>query len=787
MSDDTVSIEINGQPFQARKGQMVIEVADDAGIRIPRFCYHKKLSVAANCRMCLVEVEKAPKPLPACATPVMDGMKVFTRSKLALKAQKIVMEFLLINHPLDCPICDQGGECELQDVAMGYGKDLSRFTERKRVVKDKNLGPLIATDMTRCIHCTRCVRFGEEIGGMPELGATGRSEHVEIGTFIEGSVDSEMSGNVIDLCPVGALTSKPFRFRARAWEMRQLSTVAPHDPVGSNIHLHIGRNRVLRVVPRENEAINEVWLSDRDRFSYEGLYADDRLGSPMIRQNGRLTEVDWESALDFVARGLRAAAAKGGDRVGALVSPSATLEELYLVQKLLRGLGSNSVDHRLRQSDFSDQDKAPAYPALGQSIAELEQLDAVLLVGSNARKEHPIVNHRLRKAAMRGAEISLLNCYDYDFNLRRHAGIVARPSALARELLAVAAAAGADKDALKPLLGGIKPGAEHERIGKSLASAQRAAVLLGPAAINHPRAAVLRGLAAALARGCGARLGFLGEGGNAAGAWIAGAVPHRGPAAEAMDTPGADAGKMIATPRSAYVLLGVEPESDMDNPAAALGAMAAADFVVSLSCFCTPAMEQYASAVLPVAAFAETSGTLVNMEGVWQSFEGVAPAPGEARPAWKVLRVLGNLLEQDDFNYLASTDVRDEVRARAGDSAMPEQATWSTPQALAADGKGIERVGDLPPYAVDPLVRRARALQQTRDARPAEAAVSPELAKSLGVSAGDKVSLSQNGHSVTATLSVDGRVPDGCVRVPAATAIGQALGAAFGDIEVSKP
>jgi NADH-quinone oxidoreductase subunit G len=786
MAEETVNIEINGQPFKARKGQMVIEIADDAGIRIPRFCYHRKLSVAANCRMCLVEVEKAPKPLPACATPVMDGMKVFTRSKLALKAQKVVMEFLLINHPLDCPICDQGGECELQDVAMGYGRDVSRFTERKRVVKDKNLGPLISTDMTRCIHCTRCVRFGEEIGGMPELGATGRSEHMEIGTFIERSVDSEMSGNVIDLCPVGALTSKPFRFRARSWEMRQRSTVAPHDPVGSNIDVHIGRNRVLRVVPRENEAINEVWLSDRDRFSYEGLYAEDRLRSPMIRQNGRLNEVDWETALNFVAQALRVAAAKGGDRVGALVSPSATLEELYLIQMLLRGLGSNSIDHRLRQSDFSDQDRAPAYPALGQSVAELEHLDAVLLIGANARKEHPIVNHRLRKASMRGAQISLLNCYDYDFNFKRHASIVTRPSGLAKELLAIAASTEADKADLKSLLAGIVPGAEHTQIGKSLSAAQRAAVLLGPSASNHPHAAVLRGLAAALAKGCGAKLGFLSEGGNAAGAWIAGAVPHRGPAAEPLETPGADVGEMIATPRSAYLLLGVEPERDLDNPAGAVNAMAASDFVVSLSCFRPRSVEHYASAVLPVAAFAETSGTLINMAGAWQSFEGVAPTPGEARPAWKVLRVLGNLLQQDGFQYLESTEIRDELRARAGDAGMPEQAVWSLPDTLPADRKQIERVGDLPPYAVDPIVRRAKALQQTRDANLAEAAMGPELAKSLGVSAGDTVSLSQNGHSVTATLSVDARVPDGCVRVPAATAIGEGLGAAFGDIEVRR-
>ncbi len=786
MPEETVSIEINGQPFKARKGQMVIEVADDAGIRIPRFCYHKKLSVAANCRMCLVEVEKAPKPLPACATPVMDGMKVYTRSKVALNAQKIVMEFLLINHPLDCPICDQGGECELQDVAMGYGRDVSRFTERKRVVKDKNLGPLIATDMTRCIHCTRCVRFGEEIGGMPELGATGRSEHMEIGTFIERSVDSEMSGNVIDLCPVGALTSKPFRFRARSWEMQQRSTIAPHDPVGSNIHLHIGRNRVLRVVPRENEAINEVWLPDRDRFSYEGLYADDRLESPLIRQNGRLTEVDWETGLNFVGEALRAAAAKGGDRVGALVSPSATLEELYLTQKLLRGLGSNNIDHRLRQADFSDQHNAPAFPALGFHIAELEHLNAVLLVGSNARKEHPIVNHRLRKASMRGAEVSHLNCYDYDFNLKLHARIVARPSQLAKELLGIAAGAGAGKKDLKSLLTGIKPGAEHKMIGKSLSEANRAAVLLGPSAINHPNAATIRGLATALAKASGATLGFLSEGGNAAGAWIAGALPHRGPAAVALETAGADARGMIETPQSAYLLLGVEPERDMENPAAALEAMAAADFVVSLSCYRTPSMERYASAVLPVAAFAETSGTLVNLEGTWQSFEGAAPAPGEARPAWKVLRVLGNLLRQDDFDYVASTEIRDELREKTGDADMPEQSVWAPPESLPAETKHADRIGDVPPYAVDPIVRRARALQQTRDSMTAEAALGPELAKSLGVSEGDRVALSQNSHSVSAAVTIDAHVPDGCVRVPSGTPISEGLGAAFGPIEVRK-
>ncbi len=785
MAEDIVNIEINGRPFKARKGQMVIEVADDAGIGIPRFCYHKKLSIAANCRMCLVEVEKAPKPLPACATPVMDGMKVYTRSKKAIKAQKIVMEFLLINHPLDCPICDQGGECELQDVAMGYGRDVSRFTERKRVVKDKNLGPLISTDMTRCIHCTRCVRFGEEIGGMPELGATGRSEHMEIGTYIEQSVDSELSGNVIDLCPVGALTNKVFRYRARSWEMQQRATVSPHDPVGANMNAHIGRGRVLRVVPRENEAINEVWLADRDRFSHEGLYADDRVHAPMIRQNGRLSEVDWETALEFVARGLRAAAAEGGDRIGALVSSGATLEELYLAQKLLRGLGSNNVDHRLRQSDFSDQQHAPLYPALGCTIADMERLDAALLIGSYARKEHPLINHRLRKASLRGAEVSLLNPVDFDWNLRIQQQIISRPSRLPAEVLAVAAAAGAKKP-LGKVLDGVKPGATHKAMAKSLAAAERAAILLGPAAINHPHASVLRGVATALSRATGATLGTLSEGGNAAGAWLAGAVPHRGAAGVALDTPGADAGGMIETAQSAYLLLGVEPERDMNNPVTALNALAASDFVVSLSCFRSRTTESYASAVLPIAAFAETSGTLVNLEGTWQSFEGAAPAPGDARPAWKVLRVLGNLLEQDGFDYLSSTQIRDEVRSLLQSDAVPPQDVWPAPTFAPAEIAGAERIGDVPPYAVDAIVRRAQSLQQTRDAKPPQAAMGSALADALGLSEGDELLLSQNGHRVTATLSIDATVADGCVRVPAGTPLSEALGPAYGPIEVSK-
>ena len=417
MTDDILNIEVDGKLLQARRGQMLIEVTDANDIYIPRFCYHKKLTVAANCRMCLIEVEKAPKPLPACSTPVMEGMKVQTRSKLAIEAQKSVMEFLLINHPLDCPICDQGGECELQDLAIGYGEGVSRYQESKRIVMDKNIGPLIQTDMTRCIHCTRCVRFGEEIAGLREMGSVGRGERMEISTYIEKSVSSELSGNIIDICPVGALTSKPFRFSARAWEMVQRESIAPHDSVGSNVQLHIKDDRVMRVIPAENEAINEVWISDRDRFSYEGMYSDDRLQTPMIKQNGNWQETDWETALEFVGKNLdKILSSYGSDQLGGLISPASTLEELYLFQKLLRALGSNNIDSRLRQNDFAQQDADPAFPYLGQSIASLEDLDAVLMIGSNIRKEQPMINHRLRKASLKGADVMMINSVDYEIN-----------------------------------------------------------------------------------------------------------------------------------------------------------------------------------------------------------------------------------------------------------------------------------------------------------------------------------------------------------------------------------
>ena len=800
MSDDTVTIEIDGRACEVRKGAMVIEAADAAGIAIPRFCYHKKLTVAANCRMCLVEVERAPKPLPACATPVMDGMKVFTTSETSRQAQRSVMEFLLINHPLDCPICDQGGECELQDLAMGYGRGISRFTERKRVVPDKNLGPLIATDMTRCIHCTRCVRFGTEVAGLTELGATGRGEDMRIGTFIERSVDSELSGNVIDVCPVGALTSKPFRFRARAWEMVQREGVAAHDAVGSNIYVHVRRGRALRVVPRENEAVNEVWLSDRDRFSYEGLYAEDRLLRPRVRdEDGSWQDVDWEIALDAATRELRAVLdAEGPDGLGSLASPVSTTEEHYLLQALVRGLGGANLDHRLRQADFSDQTQAPAWPWLGVELADLERVDAALLVGSNVRKEQPLAGLRLRKAALAGASVFAVNPIDYAFNFDLAGRIVVSPDRIADELAGVARAAAAGNGPEGEGGSGAEPTAAQRAAAAGLADAERAVVLLGSAAAAHPRAAELRALARTIARRTGSRIGFLSDGPNAAGAALAGMLPHRGPGGAPAATAGLDAAAMLDAKLPAYLLLGTEPELDGANSEAALAALEGARSVVALTGYVSPAMESYASVLLPIGLFTETPGTFYNAEGRRQRYEAATTPPGETRPAWRILRVLGNRLGVEGFDHEGIEDVRAEADARIGEVAPPDNLAGPEPgpgaEAGAAAGEGEEgtdsdasrlwRVGEVPLYAVDPLVRRAGALQRTVETPAPAVRVNPAVARKLGLVAGGMAAVRQNGSERTLAVEEDPTVADGCLLLHAGVAHSVGLGPAWGPVTV---
>ncbi|MFO7602399.1 MAG: NADH-quinone oxidoreductase subunit NuoG [Gammaproteobacteria bacterium] len=789
---DTVNIEINGIPVEVRTGAMVIEAADDAGITIPRFCYHKKLSVAANCRMCLVEVEKAPKPLPACATPVTNGMKVFTRSPLALESQKSVMEFLLINHPLDCPICDQGGECELQDIAVGFGSDSSRYTERKRVVRDKNLGSLIATDMTRCIHCTRCVRFGQEIGGIMELGATGRGEHTEIGTYMERAVSSELSGNVIDLCPVGALTSKPYRYTGRPWENDAHAHVSPHDCIGSNLSIETRRHQVMRVLPRENEALNEVWLSDRDRFSYTALNHKDRLQEPMIKQGSEWKVVDWETALAYAVDGLqRARKVAGAEKLGALVAASATTEEMYLLQKLMRGLGSANIDHRLRQSDFSDESSVPLYPALGCAIAELESRDAVLLIGSNIRKDQPIAGHRLRKASRAGARILCVNPADYAFNFPVEENIVVHPELMGQALAAIAKAlltltGEAAPEGLAALLENVQPGDAHLTIARHLHTADRASIIIGTQAMSHPHLSTLRALAKVIADLTGASLGSLTEGANSAGAWLAGAIPHRQAAGDKAAAGGQNARDMFAAGLSAYVLLQVEPEQDCANPAAASQALEDADFVISLTPYVTDTMRAYADVLLPIATFAETSGTYVNAEGTWQSFAASASATEDVKPAWKVLRVMGNLLDIAGFDYLSSEDVRDELKNQFETLAPNLKQSWVCPtQLMTKHSPGLTRIGHLAMYSTDMLVRRAAPLQATADAQIDTAIVHSATARQQGVADGDMVSVRQGGDALTIRLAVDDAVPEHCVFLPMGVG-GAVLGSAYGTIEISK-
>lgn len=705
---DKCTIHVNGIELEARPGQMLIEVTDAAGIYVPRFCYHRKLSVAANCRMCLVEVENAPKPMPACATPVTPGMKVQTKSAKAIGAQKATMEFLLINHPLDCPICDQGGECELQDVAMGYGRDVSRYTERKRVVKDKNIGPLISTDMTRCIHCTRCVRFTEEIAGYQELGTLGRGDRMEIGTYIEQAVRHELSGNIIDLCPVGALNSKPFRFSARAWEMIQRPTVAPHDCLGSNLNAHILDGRVKRIVPRPNEAINETWISDRDRFSYTGLYASDRLEQPMLRDEHGWRVVGWDEALETAARGLLTAS--GPDARGALVAPTVTIEEGYLLARVMEHLGSASIDHRLRRQDFRTQDADPVSPGLGMPIAAVEQLGAALIVGSDTRREVPLLAHRLRKAALRGGAIAFLNPARYEFLFPVADYLETGADGLVVELARIVRAAdGAGiSSAAEALLERVgAPGEQHRRLAAALKERQPGAILLGHLSLQHPAFGELHLLAAELARLTGATLGYITEGSNSAGLALAGVLPHREAGGRPRDRKGRTAADMLASPPRALVLYAAEPDGDfLENVTPSLQR---ADFVLACSPWFGPGLRQVAHVALPIAAFAENPGTFVNGEVRWQSFDAVARPMGEARPGWKVLRVLADRLGVPGCDFSGWEGIRDVVARLAGEQPA------SQPLCIPAGLDGPPRVARVHPavglYRSDALVRRAAPLQ----------------------------------------------------------------------------
>ncbi len=793
---DKISIEIDGRTCEAAPGEMIIAVADREGIAIPRFCYHEKLSIAANCRMCLVEAEQGgrpfPKPVPACATPVAAGMKIATRSPKALEAQRGTMEFLLINHPLDCPICDQGGECELQDVAMGYGGDVSRYAEGKRVVMDEDLGPLIATEMTRCIHCTRCVRFGAEIAGIRELGATGRGENMRIGTYVAHTVAHELSGNVIDLCPVGALTSKPYRFTARAWELTQAEGIAPHDSLGSNLNLHLRGNRVMRVHPRDNEAVNETWISDRDRFSYQGLTSEDRLLTPMIKRDGVWHEADWQEALNRAAEGLKAVAASDPTQIGCLISPSATLEELYLAQKLIRGLGSSNIDHRLRRSDDRADSLGALLPWLGLSIAGIESLNAVLLVGSDIRQEQPLLAHRIRKAAVKGASVALVNPLTLELTFPA-TQMVANPAGMLGELAAIAKALNKrGSGTVKDLISAATPSETQKAVAESLTKAATdGAILLGALAEAHPDYGLLKALAQVIAEATKAKVGQLPAGANGVGAGLAGAQPQSGPGGQAVDPAGLSVVAMLAQARKAYLLWGLEPDLDLGNPAQARAALDQADLVVACSAYRSAGLDAVADVLLPIGAFAETSGTFVNAEGTWQGFRGAVAAPGDARPGWKVLRVLGNLLDIGGFDQTDSGQVCEELRGLCAEAKLdnaPRGDLKSLAQTLAKPGssEGACRVGAVPIYAVDALVRRAQALQASPLATPFGIWLNPAQAVDLGLKAGDRVEVRQGNGAAVAELALDPGLPPGSVRIPAGVAGSESLGDQIAAVTVRK-
>jgi NADH-quinone oxidoreductase subunit G len=729
--------EVDGRQVEVAAGATVMDGANKLGIYIPHFCYHKKLTIAANCRMCLVEVEKAPKPLPACATPATDGMKVWTHSPAAKKAQNGVMEFLLINHPLDCPICDQGGECQLQDLAVGYGKSGSRYQEEKRVVLHKDIGPLVAAEeMTRCIQCTRCVRFGQEIAGVMELGMINRGEHSEIVAFVGKTVDSELSGNMIDLCPVGALTSKPFRYSARTWELDRRKSISPHDGLGSNLVVQTKQNRVMRVLPLENEAINECWLSDKDRYSYEALDSDARLSRPMVKRDGRWQETDWETALEAVCAGLKSA----GADVGALGSPHSTLEELYLLGRLAGGLGGGA-DFRLRRSDFSAD--GGGVPWLGMPVAALGELDRVLVVGSFLRKDHPLIAHRLRQAAKRGTQIHVLHSVDDDWLMPIASKKIVAPAEIPDQI---------------------------SSFKEALSEGKNAAVLIGNFAQQHPEAARIHAAAAAL----GVKLGFLGEAANSVGGYVAG-LPVGGNAAE-----------LVARPRRAYLLLNAEPELDCADPRAALGALRGAQYVVALSAFKSAAVAEYAHAILPIAPFSETPGSFVSTEGRLQTFHAAVHPLGEARPAWKVLRVLGTLLGVQGFDYDSCEQVREECLRGKDIAALLSNEISIQPKPSPAGASGLQRIADVPIYFADPLVRRAPALQKTRDAQPPRAWMNSRLMARLGVAAGQPVLVKQGQGEARLAAAQDDRLPDECVRVAAAHPSTAGLGAMFGGLTLEK-
>ena len=762
-----LNIEIDGKAVQVAPGSTVMDAANQVGAYVPHFCYHKKLSIAANCRMCLVQVEKAPKPLPACATPVTEGMKVFTASEQAKKAQQGVMEFLLINHPLDCPICDQGGECQLQDLAVGYGKSESRYKEEKRVVFQKNLGPLVsAQEMSRCIQCTRCVRFGQEVAGIMELGMGGRGEHSEILSFVGNSVDSELSGNMIDVCPVGALTSKPFRYSARTWELQRRKSVSPHDGLNANIQVQVKGDRVMRVLPRENEAVNECWISDRDRFSYEGLYSEDRLTSPMVKTDGVWHQASWQDALTAASHSIASSVkAHGASKLAILLGAHTTLEEASLAVKLAEQLGGASIDHRLHVTDPA-LDAGGGVPWMGLKVSDLSTVDRFLVVGSSLRQEQPLIAQRIRQRVKKGAVLSIVATTDDVLLCPVTAKSIVKPSQVCESLTGIAIALAARLETTTTL-SGVTPSVDAQQIAVSLAAGKRVAVLIGDVALSQRDASQIEALANTIAALCGGTCGRLILAGGGVAGYVAGAVP-------AASGNQLSATAALAGGAKAFLLVGCEPERDSALGATALATLKAADKVVCLTAFAGEAMREYADVLLPIAPFTETSGTYVSLDGTVQSFTAVVRPLGETRPGWKVLRVLGDLLSADFSAFNSSEDVRNTAMAGVDFAALG--AKVADVKASSGPVAGLERVADTPIYHADPLVRRGHSLSISAYGKQPRIRTNAATAIQLGLAPGTSVTAKQGGVQATASLTIDESVPTGAVRIAFATEVSAQLG-----------
>ncbi len=801
MSD--VNIEIDGKKLKVAQGTMVIEAADHARIPIPRFCYHKKLSIAANCRMCLVQVENARKPLPACATPVSEGMKIFTKSAMAKDAQKTVMEFLLVNHPLDCPICDQGGQCELQDIALEYGKDYSKYSEGKRSIDDENIGPLIATDMTRCIYCTRCVRFGDEVAGLKELGVAGRGEHSQVGLFLEQSVNSELSGNVIDLCPVGSLTSKVSRYHARAWETQARAQISVQDSLQANLYHHICKSKVIQTVPRENDSVNETWLTDADRFSYEAFHSPERITEPQIKVDGQWQTVDWETALQTATQAItQVVSGPGGQQVGALASSFCTNEEYYLLSQLMEKLGSANLDHQLRKADGSERFVSQAVPIMEQSLAEFENNDVIMVVGGHPRRQVPLLNQRIFKATKAGAKVVHLQAFpdthrypvevDALVNKGDFVGVLAQVLKAIVQIKQVSLPSSIDA-----LLSGVTPNEVASSIAKTILEGQKGTLLLGADALSHPQSHTIQWLARVITQVTGMAFTKLHHGSNPAGAWVAGVLPDRGVIGQPQpQTIGQSALEMLQNPLKAMILLNLDADADFINPRLAVESLSRVEHVIHIGSYANHHTREYATVMLPMVTPSENEGSMINLVGHWQSFKPCLEPEGQSKPAWKVFRVLGNLLGLEGFQYNHVKEVSDELKAfydaykPGSDELSLDKLVDLRPHSLESNQSNqLIRLAPMGMYRTNPVIRRAPSLQKTIEGQATQFAVlHSQTASQCHVQAGDKVRIVQDSRpgKMSFDVKLDDSMCPGTVLVQAGTEQSSDLGAPFSSVEVQK-